>query len=125
LETEEDLVPDSEDTAGHFGEIQHLTPELGKLRNTAMLLARKTLVVSEGMTVASWNLVRPAFDAESELRRRMKRGHSTWADALVFALAIVSVFLIMVAGVWAGRGLLLMVRGVRFVGKACAFLLGL
>ncbi|KAK0641547.1 hypothetical protein B0T16DRAFT_420035 [Cercophora newfieldiana] len=125
-ETEEDLAGGSEDTASLSGGTRRQsTHEVEKLRNIALVLVRKTSVVSERVTVAYWRIVRPAFDAESELRRRLERGQSTWRDGLVFALAIMSVFLIMVAGVWAGRCLLWMIWGVRFLGRACAFLLGL
>ncbi|KAK0620291.1 hypothetical protein B0T14DRAFT_227501 [Immersiella caudata] len=115
---------DSEDTAIRFGKTHLRPPGMRKLRESLVVFARKTLTVSEKLTLASWRLARPVFDADSELRRRLERGQSTWDDGLVFALAIALVFLITTAGVWTIRGVIWMAWGVRFAVRVCIFLIG-
>ncbi|KAK4454392.1 hypothetical protein QBC34DRAFT_158435 [Podospora aff. communis PSN243] len=114
----------NEGTATPSGETPPRPLEMGDLRDTPVMLARSVLVVSEKLTVACWRLVRPAFDPDSELRRRLEQGQSSWNDCLFFALAIAFVFLIVVAGVWTVRGIIWMALGVRFAVRACVFLIG-
>ncbi|KAK4174035.1 hypothetical protein QBC36DRAFT_219416, partial [Triangularia setosa] len=74
---------------------------------------------------AYWRVVRPVFDAESELRRRFQLAESTWGDCGVGVSAVVFLFGALSAGMWLVRGVVWFVRLVKTVGKGLAVVAGI
>ncbi|KAK3306581.1 uncharacterized protein B0T15DRAFT_527614 [Chaetomium strumarium] len=64
---------------------------------------RTAAVTFERVVAAYWQLVSPAFDGCSDLRRRVDRAQATWGDVVVCVLAAVFVVLVLSAGAWAVR----------------------
>ncbi|KAK4130013.1 hypothetical protein BT67DRAFT_248475 [Trichocladium antarcticum] len=109
----------------------------GKARKRAargvdiQLVARSvgTVVVAAGRGVGVyWRLVRPVFDGQSAVRRRIGGrgggGRATWRDWGMCGLAVLFVFLAASAGVWAVRAVVWAARLVGAVWGVLRFVAG-
>ncbi|KAK4196827.1 hypothetical protein QBC40DRAFT_312702 [Triangularia verruculosa] len=77
------------------------------------------------LVAAYWRMVRPVFEAESELRKRFQLAESTWEDCGVGVSAVVFLFGGLSAGMWLVRGFVWFVRLVKAVGKGLAVVAGI
>ncbi|KAK0715668.1 hypothetical protein B0H67DRAFT_246801 [Lasiosphaeris hirsuta] len=113
----------SEDIDGRFDKAG-MTPELERLAAVAAVWVRAALSMVGQAVLAYWELVRPVFDGDSKLRKRVERQQATWGDLIMCALAVAFVFLVLTTGLWVGRGVAWVVGGVRVVGRGCMLLAG-
>lgn len=72
-----------------------------------------------------WMLVRPVFDAGSPISRRFAERKSTWADCVVYALALGLVLVVFLVVVWGVRGVIAMIGLGKSAVRGCMVLFGL
>ncbi|KAK4158120.1 hypothetical protein C8A00DRAFT_29021 [Chaetomidium leptoderma] len=86
---------------------------------------RSAMVMLARVVSAYWQTVSPVFDGDSELRKRVDKAQARRGDVVVCVLAVVFLFLVVSAGVWAVRGIVWAVKLLGELGEVLRTVAGL